>query len=724
VVKVALVGCGAVSQQYIIPALGQIPDCTVEWFVDPNLAAADEACKQYGHGNAARDYGDIVAKVEAAIVAVPNYLHSKVSIDFLKAGRDVLCEKPIADNSPHAIEMIAASKRSGARLAVNLVRRQFDSYGIARTILERGVLGKIKEIEYEEGHPITWPFKSSNFLRKEFSGGGVLIDVGIHSIDLLIWLFGSDLRLLSYRDDGLAGIESNCEIESLISWNQNEIPCSAKLSYTRNLANKLVVIGDQCSLEVRQSDLTGVYLRIGELCQRIGKTGTRSYASYFTDQIRSFINKTNDKRLAGEDSLHSLQFVEECYANRRNLTYPWENSTPLDVRRVNLPDKKILVVGASGFLGTRLVEKLSLSLNLSVRATVHRPQRAVRLARLPVELFDCDLLDRDQVMKAVAGCDIVINCAKDTSGDSRTQMALYSRGIENLLEAAQKNAVRKLIHLSSAAVHGFKHDSDLIDESCGFKSKRSSTAYVKGKMASEKLVMDHAHQVPVVILRPTLIYGPYSVEWVINIVHRLMHESATLVNGAAVANLVYVDDVVDAILCAIESDKANGKALIINNDQEIISWRDYVMQLSNMCNTPAKTLPNGSLGVLRLKKMLLLCSDSLTACLSVLRSREFAVLLARVPVILVLGSKLVKGQKRAELVTDLTSAKQISLGDPSAALVKYQTMDKSLYEIATCHTVLSAKMARTALQWKPRSMFVEGSRRTLDWVKWAGLCHE
>ena len=122
--------------------------------------------------------------------------------------------------------------------------------------------------------------------------------------------------------------------------------------------------------------------------------------------------------------------------------------------------------------------------------------------------------------------------------------------------------------------------------------------------------------------------------------------------------------------------------------------------------------------------MLLLCSDSLTASLNVLRSREFAILLARVPLIQVLGSKLVKSQKRTELVTDLTLAEGISLGDPRSVLVKYETMDKPLYEIATCQTLFSARMARTALQWKPRSMFADGSRRTLDWVNWAGLCNE
>jgi predicted dehydrogenase len=297
--RIALVGCGAVSQQLIVPALTEVRSCTVEWFVDTNLTNAKQASEKYGNGSVTDDYCNIITKVDAAIVSVPNYLHPKVSIDFLKAGRDVLCEKPIANNSENAIEMIRASRQSGARLAVNLVRRRFESYAMARTVLKQGLVGRIKRIQCTEGHSNAWPFKSSYLLRKEKAGGGVLIDWGTHSLDILDWFFGSDWNLVSYRDDGLGRIESNCEIDYLINWNQRPIPCHVELSYLRNLGTKLILEGDLNSLEIDQQDTTGIYLDIGGEKARIGKTLTRSYSSYFADQLKAFIDDPPNDSLAG-----------------------------------------------------------------------------------------------------------------------------------------------------------------------------------------------------------------------------------------------------------------------------------------------------------------------------------------------------------------------------------------------------------------------------------------
>src|SRR5208283_4198600 len=110
--RLAVVGCGAVTHRNYLPALAQIPDCTVEWFVDANLLNARNAVQKYGKGNATTDYNQALGKVDAAIVAVPNYLHSKVSVDFLNAGCGVLCEKPLADNKKDVLEIIRASHDS------------------------------------------------------------------------------------------------------------------------------------------------------------------------------------------------------------------------------------------------------------------------------------------------------------------------------------------------------------------------------------------------------------------------------------------------------------------------------------------------------------------------------------------------------------------------------------------------------------------------------------
>ncbi|MGA3297371.1 MAG: Gfo/Idh/MocA family oxidoreductase [Candidatus Bathyarchaeia archaeon] len=71
----------------------------IEWFADKDLRRANELAKNYGHGRVTSDYKEIMDGVDAAIVALPNYLHARVSVDFLLKGVDVLCEKPIASNA-------------------------------------------------------------------------------------------------------------------------------------------------------------------------------------------------------------------------------------------------------------------------------------------------------------------------------------------------------------------------------------------------------------------------------------------------------------------------------------------------------------------------------------------------------------------------------------------------------------------------------------------------
>jgi len=711
-----------VAQRNYLPALKEVPNCTVDWFVDTNISNAERAAKEYGSGSVTNDYSQILRQIDAAIVAVPNYLHSKVSIDFLMAGRDVFCEKPIADNSEDARKMIDASRRSGRKLAINFARRRFESYRIARALLNQFFINKIISIDCIEGLSLGWPFSSSYLLDKKKSGGGVLIDWGAHKLDMLNWLFGYDWELISYRDDGLGRIESNCEIDFNINWKQSRVPCHVELSYLRRLGTKMVVDTGSSCLVIDESK-NEIRLTIEGREDFSMKTSTKKpHASYFADQIKSFISGTQDECLAGEDALNSLLFIEKCYKNRKDLSYPWEPAS-LDKRQSDLSHHKILVVGASGFLGTRLTEKLAIDFGLKVRATFHTPAKAIRLARLPVELIECNLLEHDQVQRAVDGCDVIINCAVGkvrSLNDKETAMKVYTDGTRNLLDAAKKNDVSKFIHISTAAVYGFRHKTDIVDESTHFKPERFRAFYEKGKISQEAIVMEYANSIPIIVLRPTLIYGPFSEEWTINIISRLVDGETVLVENRGIANLIYVDDVVDAIHFAINNDEANGKTLNINNDEERISWKDYISAFTALTHTSPNVMQTGNLDVLRLKKLLSLCTDSVKACRDNIGSREALMLLARIPIVAVVGSKLVRGARRREIEESLTSTDD-SPSNMRKILTQYETISSAFYENLTSHTTFSAALAKSTLGWVPKTSFTDGIRKTMIWAEWAGL---
>jgi nucleoside-diphosphate-sugar epimerase/predicted dehydrogenase len=725
--KIAVVGCGAVTQSFYVPALKQLPECRAEFFVDTNLSNAERAAKQYGRGEAATDYKSLIDKVDGAIIAVPNDLHSVVSTDFLTAGRHVLCEKPIANNVENAKRMIEASKQSGSRLSVNLFRRRFKSYQILKDLLNRSFVGKISRIDYQEGVTVPWQFSSSYLLRKEKSGGGVLIDWGAHSIDTLEWLFGNDWELLSYRDDGLGRIESSCTLDFIINWAETRIPCHMELSYARNLGRKMVLEADSCKLNVDEFKSTNaIHLQTKRDNLTISdgfESRPKSNAAYVTEQVRSFVNGTRDDCLAGEDALSGIQFIEECYKKREDLTQSWAEMSSY-LPKIPWRPEKILIVGASGFLGSRLAEILSLGFGLKVRGTYHRPENARRIARLPIELTECDVLDRTRVSQVVEGCDVLVNCAVGTSSDSDLAKQVYVQGTQNLLEAAKLHRVRKFVHISTAAVHNFRQGKSEINESSAYRSLLDRNSYEKGKIAQERIVRRFASSVPIVILRPTIIYGPYSNPWVINIADRLKDGSPTLVEGDGIANLVYVDDVVDAILLAIERDEANGSIMILNNDKETVYWSDYVSKFVNLTGTAPNVLPRGPLAIVRLRKFLSLCRDSASASIDALTSREMFALLARIPLVVAVGSKIVRGAKREGVEESLLSAGETQISDLRKRMAKYETMIREQHENLACRSKFSSALATAVCGWTPRTSFEQGSRKIIEYAQWAGLGSE
>jgi nucleoside-diphosphate-sugar epimerase/predicted dehydrogenase len=705
---------------YYLPACRSIPECRIEWFIDKNLERARELAQDYGGGQVTCDYKETINSVEAAIIALPNHLHAEVTLDFLRESRDVLCEKPIATSSSDGTKMVEASNACGARLAINLIRRRYNSFRIARQLLDVGMLGRVNEVKCQEGRIFGWPLSSMDLLDRQRAGGGALMDWGTHELDTLRWLFSAELELISYEDDSLGGVEANCDLKLKIKNEHGEIPCQIVLGRSRILPNNVVISGDRGSLEIRLDDLNCVYLRTGNSFLKMEQSEEKNRAlqeiDYFAKQVAKFLDKSSNDYAQGTDAVKVLDFIENCYMNRHQMTYPWEHSHPKPIDRLSPDINTILVVGASGFLGTRLVEKLSLDMGIRVRAAIHRPGAAARLARLPVQFVECDILNPQQVDKAVAGCDIIINCAAG-SGDKRSTYNVSVKGTVNLLEAATRHHVKKYVHLSSAAVHGFHHRKSVVDETCRFVF--FAGAYEKGKIESEKLVAEYAKLLPVVILRPTLIYGPYSSSWTTAIISRIRDHLTTIVDGQGLANLIYVDDVVEAIVCTIEKNDANGETFIINNDQQKVPWATYVRAYAEPLGITPVRSRQYSPDLRRIKAAFSMLRDSLTITVNVLKSPQFLSLLAQVPVFVKVGSMIIKGKRRRNIEASVTSEMKIPRADPRI-LLKYEGTSKQFYSLLTCQTIFSASKIRKLLAFEPSTSIDEGVAKSREWAKWAG----
>lgn len=244
--------------------------------------------------------------------------------------------------------------------------------------------------------------------------------------------------------------------------------------------------------------------------------------------------------------------------------------------------QKVLVTGATGFIGGHLVRKLLAGKRATVRALVRDPARAQDLVRQGVEVVPGDLVDMASLERAVQGCSVVIHAAAQVASvPSRATFEQSNvRGTENLLRAAAAAKVRRFVHLSSIAVFGLATDGEVTDESprqpCG-------DPYCDTKVGAEEEAFRAYRErgLPVAVLRPSAVYGPGSTHWSVIPLKRVKKGKMILFSGGrGMLNYVYIDNLVDAILLATEDDRAVGEAFIVNDGAT--TWKDFFESYARM----------------------------------------------------------------------------------------------------------------------------------------------
>jgi len=237
-------------------------------------------------------------------------------------------------------------------------------------------------------------------------------------------------------------------------------------------------------------------------------------------------------------------------------------------------EPRILVTGAGGFIGGRVVEVLHSLGRGPVRAGVRRWASAARIGRLPVEIVQCDLADPRQVETACQDATAIVHCAVSLGSVSDE-----SAHLQNLLDAAERHGVGRIVHLSTMEVYG--EAAGDIDETRALDADAAHSHYAKLKIALEAVCRRHVDRgLPLVILRPTIVYGPFSDSWTVELAQRLLSSSWSLPEQATqgTCNLLYIDDLIAAILLALRSERAVGEAFNVNGSERV-TWNQYFQTL-------------------------------------------------------------------------------------------------------------------------------------------------
>ena len=188
-VRIGIIGCGGIANSKHMPSLKKLPDVEMVAFCDIIEERAIKAAKDFGTADAKvfTDYKELL-KLDLDVVHVltPNKQHSFITVDALESGKHVMCEKPMAINTAEAQKMLDAAKRTGKKLTIGYQSRFRKNSMYLKKCIENGDLG---DIYYARAQAIrrravpTWGV----FLDEENQGGGPLIDIGTHALDLTLW---------------------------------------------------------------------------------------------------------------------------------------------------------------------------------------------------------------------------------------------------------------------------------------------------------------------------------------------------------------------------------------------------------------------------------------------------------------------------------------------------------------------------------------------------------
>jgi len=230
---------------------------------------------------------------------------------------------------------------------------------------------------------------------------------------------------------------------------------------------------------------------------------------------------------------------------------------------------RVLVLGATGFIGTRVVDELVLRHGAEVRATVRDYRKAVRLGRLPVEWVEATATEPSAMRDASRGCDAVVHCAHPFSSPNESAALDLCRAA---VAAASATTARRLVYVGTTAIYGMGA-REISDDT----APRPDTPYGRLKLSCERLLnREHdAGSIRLVVLRRSIVYGPFGPTWTVLPARQMSDGNLVLpLDASGACNAIYVDDVAQSVARAVMLDTGSRVAVNLAADDRP-SWRAF-----------------------------------------------------------------------------------------------------------------------------------------------------
>ncbi|HEV2801768.1 MAG TPA: NAD-dependent epimerase/dehydratase family protein [Pyrinomonadaceae bacterium] len=733
-VRIALVGCGAIAHAHA-QAVASVAGvrCTALYDVD---AARAEALRQTLCPDAVvlTDLDQIAAHADAAIVAVPNVHHASLSLRLLTAGLHVLCEKPLALTSAEAVEMIELSERAGRQLACGFVRRFFGSTELAADALRRELVGTPVRFEVRES-VWNWPLNRATFDPK-WAGGGVLIDLGPHVFDQLeAWL--GHVEVEGYEDDAQGGVEAFARARvSCLTTAAGRVPGVVQLSRAYRSVNRARIYCTEGYIDIDPHARTEI--KIVFAGRGAGEFHTTAHADDslsdpFVRQLENFVGATRGETelvAPARAALPTVEAIETCYRMRRRAPESWNRRAPSGVGAPGIVGaarsgdansnggerasryQKILVTGAAGSVGSRLVEMWAADGRLAeLRCMVRSYRTAARIMRYPLEVVEADLTDERAVRRAAEGCDAIVHLGVGDKAGQET---------EPLLNAARALGIRRFVHMSSAAVHGRSLPLRVEAQQEATPLTRTGEPYADEKARAEQAVLRECERgLEGVVLRPHMVYGAY-LRWSAELMELLARGEVCVVEDGGWCNLIHVDDLVESVRAGLETERGFGRPLFVT-DGAPLKWSEYIDAHARLLGIEAPRRMSAEVvpGELDWRGWMRASVRPLGA---VARSTEFRSFVLQSPAMQATVFRAYLAMRERKRLRPYLE--KLKSGAGGAAKGAGEKFDETWTLLQLSESRLSPARAEAEIGFRARVSFAEGLRRTSEWFAAYGLLPE
>jgi nucleoside-diphosphate-sugar epimerase len=349
---------------------------------------------------------------------------------------------------------------------------------------------------------------------------------------------------------------------------------------------------------------------------------------------------------------------------------------------------RVAVVGANGFVGSRLVEQWHLEERADVVPIVHRPEAAAGVLRFGLDCRVVDALDEGELTRAFAGCDAIVHAGAGPR-------PFVTQSPVSVVRAAAQAGAQTVVYLSSMAVHGWNPRPGTVEATP--LPRRQPVPYNRWKAHGERALRSACREsgTRFVILRPGIVYGPRS-QWIAGFARAVVEGRASVVaGGRGICNAIYVDNLVHAVDLALEREEAADETFLVAED-DAVTWR---MLYEPVC----RALGHSWDAVADLPAR----SSRRTPGERLLELKEepaARVVLDRVPRALRNSIRRLAFRPREE--------------EPSQDVRRTPALETSILQ--TCGYRFPTTKARRLLGFEPPIAFDEASRRTVAWLGFAG----